>query len=915
VCIGRIVATVTRRLSWLVVVVLLAQSGTLAAEDVATVSFSAGSVGTYPASIKGGKIIEVDLSALPGECAIIRAVLRPGRDQQEAGQDRLKAVKVVLRGREEAIPLLAPRFTSFDATGAVRQARAGGRDKIAFDVVSLSGYRPEDTRLDVTCTARAAKDLPRVQSLRARHRSGQTILTWSEVDPPTAAAELTWKDWKDLQAKLARQASPIRYRVYRGSEPITSATIARAEMIDEMGSLTCWNRDYSGEGAKDDDKLRRYVVDDGGQPVAPGTGIYAHNPKVAGRVYYAVSVAVNGEESLSAFDAGNSTREAIEETVGLGEPILQRIERPKSFNYVDGPTLHYYVRWESWPNCNLPSSAYDYLVAMPANMKEPAPVGLHLHCWGGSLDGGYGWWYGAGAGAMLISTNQIPYDWWTGYHENRGTWKPWSEGVVHDFTQARILSFLDWAAGRWKIDRQRAFTAGSSMGGSGSPNLGIRHADRIAWVVSWVGVHTPSRSAQFKGSYEQVYGNVEWKLAFADGKTPAFSYFDDEWFLRQNPAAAMPLICFSNGKNDGAIGWPQARDFWIALQETRRPHVFVWGQSGHGQRALLPGPKNGERELGVDVRVDRTLPAFTHCSLDENPGSGDPDDGDPKGQSNLYLYWESADEAIIDRPGTWSMVLRLNDSAPKEPCTVDVTPRRCQQFKAPVGRALTWRNVSMPDGRTIQEGQIKADEWGLATVPGVLVGKKGNRLTIAVPAKAESVPGPAARTAPQEPRSSQPPKPLAGLRADGKGAPVSDVFGLTRVHRLHLALSGKEWEAMQNTKGGMAPGIPGGADRTAAEKQQGQRDIHLTDFIEYSWAHADLTEDGQTYRNVGVRYKGNFTYMASMRQLKRPMKIEFDHYDKDAPRFHGLRKFNLHASVLDPTKIHEVLSLADGWDP
>ena len=28
-------------------------------------------------------------------------------------------------------------------------------------------------------------------------------------------------------------------------------------------------------------------------------------------------------------------------------------------------------------------------------------------------------------------------------------------------------------------------------------------------------------------------------------------------------------------------------EFLRALQETRRPHVFVWGQSGHGQRARL----------------------------------------------------------------------------------------------------------------------------------------------------------------------------------------------------------------------------------------------------------------------------------------------------------------------------------------
>ena len=81
---------------------------------------------------------------------------------------------------------------------------------------------------------------------------------------------------------------------------------------------------------------------------------------------------------------------------------------------------------------------------------------------------------------------------------------------------------------------------------------------------------------------------------------------------------------FANGKNDTAIGWSQAHEFWKALQETRRPHVFRWGQAGHGQRALLPGDDPGERELGVDVRLDQTLPAFTRCCLDYNPGDGDP---------------------------------------------------------------------------------------------------------------------------------------------------------------------------------------------------------------------------------------------------------------------------------------------------
>jgi hypothetical protein len=705
---------------------VLATASSAQSADVATVSFAAGKQAAYPQTIKAGPTIEADLAALPKDATIFRAVLRPGRT--EDGKQRNLPVKITTAGSDDALPLLPPRFSAFDVTDAVRKAVQSGQAKVAFRVVSFPGYQPDRTRLDVTATVKTKNFVPAVKELRALHREGQTFLTWAEVEPPIAGSDLTFKDWKTTQAKLAAEPRQIRYRIYRSSEPITAASIGKAELVDEVGPLTCWNPDIHGTGPRDGDLVPRYVIEDGKQPVPPGTGIYVHNPAKAGKAYYAVSLAIDGAENLSAFGAGNTTADAVTETVGAGTPVLQRIVKPKEFNYVNGPTLQYYVRWEAPPRCNLPSRPYDYLVALPANRKESSPVGLHLHCWGGSLDSGYGWWYNAAQGAILISTNQIPYDWWTGYHEHLGTWKSWSEGVVRDYTQQRVLAFLDWAGTQWSIDKNRVFTAGNSMGGSGSPNLGIRHGDRIVWTVSWVGVHIPARSPQFKGSYEGVYGQLDWKLPFQDNKTPAFTYFDDEWFLRRHPDRETPLLCFANGKNDGGIGWPQARDFWKALQETRRPHVFVWGQGGHGQRALLPGPQPGERELGVDVCLDRSLPAFSNCSLDGNPGNGDPKDGDDQGQSNLHLYW--TDKGAVDRPGEWALELRLNDKAPKPDCTVDVTPRRCQQFKVKPGTKLTWSNVSLADQKEVQSGTVVADATGLVTVPKVQVSKAGNRLSI-----------------------------------------------------------------------------------------------------------------------------------------------------------------------------------------
>ncbi len=711
----------------------LACVGAKAPAQVATLSFCADQRGAVPQSVRAtGKEIVVDLSALPQGAEVIRALLRPGRNERQAFGQRVKPVTILAADTGEPLALLPPRYKAFDATEAVRRALRAGERVVRFSVASFPGYQPKGTRLDVTCTARPRHAIAKVRGIEVWHRAGQTFITWREHDPPITEGTVTFARWKELLAQLAQAKHEIRYRIYRSAEPITAKTIARAELVDEVGPLTCWNPEFYGVYPKKEQTVPRYVVRDGQAPVAPGTGIYVRTCRKPGKAYYAVSVAIDGEEDLSQFDGGNSTSEPVLEVAGQGVPVLQRVVNPeKHFHYVTGATLYYFVRWEAPPNCNLPSRPFDYLVAVPAELPRPAPAGLHLHCWGGSLDGGYGWWYNARQGALLVATNQIPYDWWTGYHECWHTWRSWADGVVRGYTQRRLFSFLDWAATRWEIDQSRVFVAGSSMGGSGAPNVGIRWAHRVAWVVSWVGVHTPARSPGFRGSYERVYGKLEWGLKFENTNIPAFTYYDDTWYLREHPQAETPLICFSNGKNDKGIGWPQARDFWRALQETRRPHVFLWGQAGHGQRARLPGPKPTERDLLLDVRCDRTLPAFSNCSLDDNPGDGDPADGDPKGQSNLYLYWLTDEREIVDEPQRWALTLCLCQSAPAEQCTVDVTPRRCQRFKPRPGERFAWRNTSLATGKVVQTGEVQADRWGLVTLPQVIVSKGKNRVEIA----------------------------------------------------------------------------------------------------------------------------------------------------------------------------------------
>ncbi|GIW96302.1 MAG: hypothetical protein KatS3mg110_4343 [Pirellulaceae bacterium] len=571
-----------------------------------------------------------------------------------------------------------------------------------------------------------------VQGVQAFHRAGRTFLTWQEItdgEQAERAAEAARQDWASFQKARQKVAEHVRYRIYRSASPIRS--VAGLEPVAEVGPWTGWNTEYYGIDPPRGARPFRYVIEEGGGPLPPGRGLYVLAPEQETDSYYAVTVVVDGRENTK-ITTQNSLQEPVHEKPGAGEPVLQRTWQPESFQYLRGTTLYHFTRWEAPPNASVCGRPFDYLVGEPEIRIRPAPVGIHLHCWGGSLEGGYGWWYNAERGAMLLATNQIPYDWWTGYHERLFADPPprsmeeWQHGVVRPYTQKRILSFLDWMQTRWEIDRRRVFAAGSSMGGSGSLMLAIRYPEQIAWAVSWVGVHVPRLSPQFKSSYEGVFGKPEWGVRFEDG-TPVWDYFDDVWYLKNHPQAEVGLLIFSNGRNDSGIGWRQAVEFFRALQETRRPHVFLWGTAGHGQRTRMPGTL-AERLLELDVRTDRSLPAFTHSTLDDHPGDGDPQQGTSEGQANLYLLWDDKD--IVDTPARWEMTLLVHPQAPKAEARADVTPRRVQQFRPPVGGSIRWHVVSQADGGVLARGEVQADRWGLVTVPAVPILKSGTRLIL-----------------------------------------------------------------------------------------------------------------------------------------------------------------------------------------
>ncbi|WXR60973.1 right-handed parallel beta-helix repeat-containing protein [Peptostreptococcaceae bacterium AGR-M142] len=576
----------------------------------------------------------------------------------------------------------------------------------------------------------------KVKNLEVKHRDGQTFVTWEEACPLISDESIQVVDYINA---LRNYPKEVLYNIYESQSQITS--VDGLTPIANVKNLSSWDLGYYNITVNSPDyvirphenkELRRFVIEEGQSPLEPGTGLFVTNPKESGQKYYAITVSVNGNE-YKEIDEQNSTVNSIKEEVGQGSPILQFSET-KTFNYVNNAQLNYYTRWETTPNSSVDSIAMDYLVAIPQNYKAPAPVGIHLHCWGGNLNSGYGWWTDANDGAILLSTNQYPYDWWTGYHEKMFTNQPlktredWESGVVRPYTSTRIISFLDWLKDneQWDIDMNRTFSAGTSMGGSGSLMMAIRYPELISWSRSWVGVHIPSESPNFRSSYEGVYGKVEYDVLFEDG-TPVWDYYNDDWYLRNYPNKEIGFLTFSNGKNDSGIGWGQAQKFYKALQDTKRPHMFVWGQGGHSQRAKMPITFK-EKDMPIDIKLNQSLPAFTRCSLDDNPGNGDPSDGDLEGQVNAYLYWETDD--LVDTDNKWEMTVAITQKAPQDSCKVDITPRRLQSLNSNAGDSYTWSNIDLSTGMVIESGEVLADDNGLITIEQITVSKNKNRVVI-----------------------------------------------------------------------------------------------------------------------------------------------------------------------------------------
>jgi hypothetical protein len=621
-------------------------------------SWSAGGEGTRPETIRveqsrGGRLLTVELAPLRRATKVRRARLFARRAESAPAEELLADVEIYAGASEKGRPLelVGPWYDRFDATDAAQKALRKGR-RLELFVKSFPSWETDTTRLEVMSAGEPAAPVPPVKGLSVFHRSGQTFLTWREVNPLVTTEEVTWGE---IREKLEEASDACTYRIYAHGEPITAENLFEAELLAEVGPLSAYNfnarnveyliaqamikPDRMGELTQgnngliyrwhmDDRRMYRYpvarfVIDEGAGPLAVGTGLYVHSPRSPGKRYYAVVSSGAGAENTRDFSAENSLAEPVEETVGLGGPVCQG-------DGLWGPYFDYpgrrkvYVQWTAPPLSPRPNMYYNWSVLVPPGCEGPAPLELYFH------SGNYS--YAKPNSKFMRGSIQIaPHDWpfsgWYGYNEAVGTLKSFRSCSVRDHTQQRVLAFLEWAKQEFPIDPDRII----AVGGDGAAAMALGHPDVFAYVLI-TGFEERLLNRKAVRPFQRAWGPKSPHVSDGRGRSE-WTWAEFDKVVLAKPEKDLLLFVCKGGSWGRMKGWGIGRGrFYSAMHEARQPLYahWAWGEAWTSARArpfrpsLTPPQTWRAKAVATRIPSTRGRTSKTRRTVSRSPSPGRP---------------------------------------------------------------------------------------------------------------------------------------------------------------------------------------------------------------------------------------------------------------------------------------------------
>ena len=353
-----------------------------------------------------------------------------------------------------------------------------------------------------------------------------------------------------------------------------------------------------------------------------------------------------------------------------------------------------------------PQQDYFYLLPLADNPgKKPLHVVLHsAGCSGDvALDRAFkhpDWFHYMGLEDQVIlylDCRKNRNDWWWGAHSIRKEKEKYAD--AYSPAEKRVLTTIEWVIQTYKIDRNRVYLSGISMGGSGSLGIGMRRGD----IFAAVNVAVPA----------------------------GIEHIEHRMFGKGVPDP--PILVNFSAPNDN---WSKDQEKLIAYFKDRKfPLVFAWGPHGH-QSSVAGYHPAAQLFPWRSIRKNEAYPVFSNASTDKNyPGFKNATGGDESGQIGAFFRWET----ITDTPGNFQIDLRLVNKTELRPALkaeIDlpntaqtaVSFRRLQSFRTEAGQSYQW-SLSR-EGETLQSGAAKADEAGLLTIGKLQLNDQSARLEV-----------------------------------------------------------------------------------------------------------------------------------------------------------------------------------------
>ena len=549
-----------------------------------------------------------------------------------------------------------------------------------------------------------------VTNLSAFYRDGQVFVTWDNLS-----------------------TTGVRYNLYKSSTPIQNGSqLSNAENLGSVRDHSARNLRLTGIFG-----TRYFKIDSAGTQLASTQGLFVATSTEQGLFYYAVTTTINNVEDTTIQIGINSLQTSIAEMIEMPRPVYQETQS------VTGKSFDIYAQFvskvtsEIYPQMtNEGSYAFHFAICKQGFglnhsitfYMRPSGNNFLQYAWG--IDDPNDWivtiddWIPSGQQLATL---------YYGYHENFDMFiypNPIpTSGTIYNYTSARVEYTINWCLKNLPVDTTRAYMTGWSMGGIGVMLNMTTVAEKIAAIYVLAPIFNMSISTVATYA-NQLWGTAGTNLLTNEGSTRN-QRLNSCCMVSEKRNTSLPIMFTFCGKNDSNVGWAEKVIFYDSVNTNQHGAFHFWSQTDHFNILTPWSPSYSNFSFFTRYRTNLSYPAFSNCSLNDNPGTGVATDGDSIGTINGYLDWK---DNIVDSLERYEITLYVKDLLTTQGAlvapdsgTTDITLRRLQNFSVPTGETIFWENIR--NGSLVQQGSFTYD-GDLITLPEVKIYKDTSHIKV-----------------------------------------------------------------------------------------------------------------------------------------------------------------------------------------